>query len=133
MPAPADDKRLTRPIRLRTAKPSSSSRPEEDAAPAVPYASERAKMGTRCPKGVAPERWRAALADADKFLALWGRQAEAFGWPAFDLFDPPKPGIPGGLLWEIAGGRIILLSARTALVHQNRQRRRFRFMIAAQD
>jgi hypothetical protein len=54
-----------------------------------------AELQTRCPALVPVERWQQAVADAKRFLAKWGEQAESLGWSSADLFglhtEPAKP------------------------------------------
>src|SRR6476469_7105346 len=37
-------------------------------------------LSASCPAGVPDDRWRLALADAERFLAEWGDTAERLGW-----------------------------------------------------
>jgi hypothetical protein len=66
---------------------------------------------------VSDGRW--AIADAHLFLVTWGRQAEALGWPATDLFGlrPTHPTVRYdrmGMLWFLKGERVVALTATAA-------------------
>ena len=56
-----------------------------------PYASALAALRAKCPDHVPEERWRQAVEDGQQFLAVWGAQAQAFGWAARELFVPERP------------------------------------------
>jgi hypothetical protein len=81
------------------------------------------------PGNVPAERWQHAIEDARRFVAEWGEQAAALGWPARDLFglapvpDGPKPTFERlsrrdltGLIWLLDGRRVIALTADTAAI-----------------
>jgi hypothetical protein len=88
-----------------------------------------AELQTRCPALVPVERWQQAVADAKRFLAKWGEQAESLGWSSADLFglhtEPAKPH-PSynrllrydctGLCWLLQGRRVTVLTADTAAI-----------------
>src|SRR5262249_44532798 len=70
----------------------------------------------RCPDHVPIGRWQQAVEDGGRFMARWGKQAEALGWDAKDLFglhQPPAPPHPRysrlarydetGLIWLLWG------------------------------
>src|SRR5262249_17400634 len=81
------------------------------------------------PDYVEPERWRLCVDDARHFLLAWGDQAEALGWTAVELFGlhelPARPH-PSyhrlsrydatGLIWHLAGNRVVALTADTAAI-----------------
>jgi hypothetical protein len=88
-----------------------------------------ARLECRCPDHVDEERWRQCIDDARHFLANWGRQAEALGWTAKDLFGlhkPPKEPHPSyqrlsrydktGLLWLLRGRLVVALTQTTAAI-----------------
>jgi hypothetical protein len=83
-----------------------------------------------CPDLVPAERWRQAVEDGRAFLARWGDQAEALGWTAKDLFglltvpEHAKPSFhrlsrydETGLIWLLAGRKVLALTAETAAIH----------------
>jgi hypothetical protein len=55
------------------------------------YKKSFATLRSRCPQLVEPARWRQAIHDADRFLAQWAAQAQAFGWTEHELCSP-SPG-----------------------------------------
>jgi len=40
------------------------------------------------------------------FLDGWGADAAAMEWTAGELFDVPRGGRPGGLVWQLKGERV---------------------------
>lgn len=65
------------------------------------------------------DRWHQFINDASTFLDYWGRQAEAFGWRADELFglDPDAPMARYyrmGLIWLLEGERVVALIATGA-------------------
>jgi hypothetical protein len=86
-----------------------------------------AALESRCPKHVPVERWQQAVADGRRFMARRGKQAEALGWTARDLFGlhiPPAKPHPSysrlsrydetGLIWLLQGRPVVALTAATA-------------------
>ena len=78
------------------------------AADTVPpaYLDSWARHQIRRPSAIAEDEWRRAVNDAGLFLDEWGGQAAEIGWTAGELFDVPRDGKPGGLIWFIEGERI---------------------------
>ena len=67
--------------------------------------------------------WRGLIRDADLFLATWGSQAADLGWTTLDLFGvhPKAPAARYscmGLLLLLRGGRVVALTASTAVIEQ---------------
>jgi hypothetical protein len=67
------------------------------------------------------QRYVQAVADAETFLGVWGRQAEAFGWSAADLFriDPIAPLArydAMGLIWMLQGRPVVALTTEGAAI-----------------
>jgi hypothetical protein len=74
------------------------------------------------------DRWQQAVEDGRAFLAKWGKQAEALGWTAADLFGLHTPANPHpsyrrlsrydatGLLWLLEGREVVALTDRTASI-----------------
>jgi len=74
-------------------------------------------------------RWQQAVEDGRRFLATWGKQAEALGWTARDLFGlqtPPAKPHPSysrlsrydetGLIWLLRGREVAALTETTASI-----------------
>jgi len=83
----------------------------------------------RCPDRVPIGRWQQAVEDGRRFMARWGKQAEALGWDAKDLFGlhkPPAQPHPSyrrlsrydetGLVWLLQGRRVVALTETTATI-----------------
>src|SRR5262249_25453418 len=94
-----------------------------------PYGSTIATLESRCPDLVPPARWQQVIGDGRAFLAKWGRQAEALGWTARDLFGlqpPPAEPHPSysrlsrydetGLIWLLQGRPVVALTETTAAI-----------------
>ena len=86
-------------------------------------------LDARCPAHVELDRWRQVVEDGRRFLATWGRQADALGWTARDLFGlhrPPENPHPSyrrlsrydatGLIWLLEGREVIALTEDTAAI-----------------
>ena len=83
------------------------------------YASEFARLQAHAPAEVPRDRWHQFINDAGLFLDRWGRQAEALGWRADELFglDPDAPTARYdrmGLIWMLHGETVIDITATTA-------------------
>jgi hypothetical protein len=94
-----------------------------------PYGSTIAALEARCPENVPAMRWQQAVEDGRRFLARWGKQAEALGWTARDLFGlqtPPAKPHPSysrlsrydetGLIWLLQGREVAALTETTASI-----------------
>ena len=79
------------------------------------YASAWATLQAGPPPGIPRDLWAQAVADAGAFLDEWGEPAERFGWRVADLFDPPDGSGAPGLLWALAGGRVLIMTDREAV------------------
>ena len=88
-----------------------------------------AVLQAHCPDHVEVERWRQAVADAESFHTIWGKQAGSLGWAARDLFGlhmPPARPHPSyhrlsrydetGLIWLLQGRPVVALTAATAAI-----------------
>jgi hypothetical protein len=86
-------------------------------------------LDIRCPDLVPTERWHAAVADGQRFLAEWGDQARAFNWTPRDLFglhQPPAKPHPSysrlsrydevGLVWLLQGRKVAALTEDAAAI-----------------
>jgi hypothetical protein len=102
---------------------------EHSATEPFPFAGALDELERRCPEYVEPDRWQQCIRDAERFLADWGPQAEALEWSSGDLFGlhtplaHPHPSHSRmsrrdctGLLWGLAGRRVVALSSDTAAV-----------------
>jgi hypothetical protein len=67
------------------------------------YADAWARLQIQKPMRVSDAEWRQAIDDADRFLDQRGSLAMELGWAAGELFDVPRDGRPGGLIWFIQG------------------------------
>jgi hypothetical protein len=94
-----------------------------------PYAEALDRLERHCPHHVEAERWQLAIQDANCFLPKWGRQAEALGWTADELFGlHPVPARPAptycrlsrydatGLIWLLQARPVVALTADTGVI-----------------
>ncbi len=75
------------------------------------------------PLGFPAKWWRETIRDGELFLAKWARQAAHLGWTAFDVFGahqtaPAANYAAMGLVLLIRGGRVVAISAETAIIEQ---------------
>jgi hypothetical protein len=102
---------------------------ENSNAVSFPYAQALNELERRCPDFIEQRRWQQCIDDAQHFIATWGPQAEALEWSSGDLFAlhaPPEEPHPSyrrlsrydatGLIWNLAGHRVVALSSHTAAV-----------------
>jgi hypothetical protein len=95
--------------------------------PSAPFAKTLAALERRCPDYVEDKRWWQAVEDGRRFMARWGKQAEALGWTAKDLFGlhkPPEKPHPSysrlsrydetGLIWLLQGREVVAFTEATA-------------------
>jgi hypothetical protein len=85
----------------------------------VVYASTFAHLQAEPPAEVPRDRWHQFINDAGLFFDLWGRQAEALGWRADELFglDPAASMARYdrmGLIWMLRGENVIGLTTSEA-------------------
>jgi hypothetical protein len=83
------------------------------------YASEFARLQAHPPAEVPRDRWDQFINDAGLFFDRWGKQAEAFGWRADELFglDPVAPMARYdrmGLIWMLRGEAVLDISETAA-------------------
>jgi hypothetical protein len=72
----------------------------------------------RAPSGVPLHRWRQFVDDCHAFLAspeTWAERAARLGWDCASLFSYSGSG-PGGLLWSLAGDKLVELHRDWAIV-----------------
>ena len=77
------------------------------------------RLNHQKPFDVSDEEWRRALDDGGLFLDAWGHRAAALDWSAGDLFD-----VAGGLVWRLAGARVVALGPEAARLNDGRTLRR---------
>jgi hypothetical protein len=73
-----------------------------DSVPVV-YLDAWARLNCRRPANVTGASWRQALDDGGRFLDAWGNMAAEEQWSVGEIFDVPRAGLSGGLIWKIAG------------------------------
>ena len=71
-----------------------------DSVPAI-YLDAWARLQVQRPLSVTEDDWRSAVDDAGLFLDAWSEHAASMGWDACDLFDVPRQGRSGGLVWQL--------------------------------
>jgi hypothetical protein len=89
-------------------------------------------LEARCPDHIETGRWHQAVEDSRRFLARWGKQAEALGWTSRDLFglhkppDRPHPSYrrlsrydETGLIWLLGGREVVALTEATAAIQSS--------------
>jgi hypothetical protein len=85
---------------------------------------------TKPPAEITRGRWLLFLDDCGRFLdGNWANCARALGWEPLDLFGcdrrhPLRQLSRAGLLWLVAGGRLIAMSAELAVVERDDHERR---------
>src|SRR5271163_2837295 len=72
----------------------------------APYADTFARLNHQKPMTVSDAQWSRAIDDAGRFLDDWGAEAAAMQWSAGELFDLPREGKPGGIVWQLKGDRV---------------------------
>ncbi len=70
------------------------------------YGDAWARLNHQKPFRVSEAEWRRALDAGGRFLTAWASMAAAWGWTPGDLFDLPRDGGPGGLVWFIEGEEV---------------------------
>jgi hypothetical protein len=71
----------------------------------APYFDTFARLNHQKPMAVSDAQWSRALDDGGRFLDDWGAEAASMQWSAGELFDIPREGKPGGILWQLKGDR----------------------------
>jgi hypothetical protein len=97
--------------------------------PLALLASALATLEGQCPDLVSVSDWQQAVDDGRRFIVQWGRQAEALGWTAEDLFGladvPERPAASYrrlsrydaiGLIWLLHGRPVVALTADRAVI-----------------
>ena len=84
------------------------------------YLDAWARLNHQKPSSVSEAEWRLALDDGGRFLDSWGADAAAMRWTAGELFDVPRDGRPGGLIWQLKGERVDALGEDRARLEDGR-------------
>jgi len=88
-----------------------------DSVPAC-YLDAWARINHQKPATVSEAEWRLAIDDGGRFLDAWGGDAATMRWTPGGLFDVPRDGRPGGLVWQLKGERVDALGEdRARLTH----------------
>ena len=92
------------------------------AADSVPscYLDAWARLNHQKPARVSEPEWRLALDEGGRFLDAWGAEAATMRWTAGELFDVPRDGRPGGLVWQLKGERVDALGEDRARLEDGR-------------
>lgn len=71
------------------------------------YLDAWARLNHQRPLRVSDDDWRRALDDGGRFLDAWGWVSESdWAWTVGELFDIPRVGNPGGLIWQLQGALV---------------------------
>jgi hypothetical protein len=65
-----------------------------------------ARLNHQKPTLVSDAEWYRAVNDGGLFMDQWGSEAALWGWTAADVFQAPKAGQPGGLIWRMNGATV---------------------------
>jgi hypothetical protein len=84
------------------------------------YLDAWARLNHQRPFGVSEFEWRLALDDGGQFLDAWGAAAATMRWTPGELFDVPRDGRPGGLVWQLKGERVDALGEDRARLADGR-------------
>jgi len=74
------------------------------------------------PPSISQERWAQFVDDCGRFLDQgWATHAGGLGWGPLDLFGcdrerPPADDDHAGLLWRVEGGKLVIMSAYSAII-----------------
>ena len=90
------------------------------------YLDAWARLQCQRPISVAEGEWRLALDDGGHFLDAWGADAATMRWTAGELFDVPRGGLAGGLVWQLKGERVRALGEERARLTDRRTIKRLR-------
>jgi hypothetical protein len=128
-----DLKALAREVLRRGSARDTSGTPPKSTVPTVPGSWDTCPAEWRAgfalldarrpPTNFSSAEWRRIVRDADLFLSIWGKQAADLGWTSLDLFGA-HPKAPAaryscmGLLLLLRGGRVVALTASTAIIEQ---------------
>jgi hypothetical protein len=85
------------------------------------YLDAWARLNCQKPTRVSEAEWRLALDDGGWFLDAWGTLAAELQWSADEVFDVPREGRPGGLVWQLMGERVDALGPDLARFGDGRE------------
>ena len=91
-----------------------------DSVPAL-YLDAWARLNCQKPARVSEAEWRLALDGGGRFLDALGTLAAELRWSAGDVFDVPREGGPGGLVWRLGGERVEALGPDHARLSDGRE------------
>jgi hypothetical protein len=81
-----------------------------------PYLDAWARLQVQRPETISDAEWQLAINDAGLFLDQWASLALEFVWTAGDLFDVPRHGKLGGLVWFLNGESVRSLGPEHAVM-----------------
>jgi hypothetical protein len=84
-----------------------------------------ARLQCHPPMRASDQEWRQVIDDAGRFLDQWGSRAVEFGWTAGYLFDVPRDGKPGGLVWFLGGESVQAIGPGSMVTQDGRIFNRF--------
>ena len=90
-----------------------------DSVPAC-YLDAWARLNHQRPARVSEPEWRLVLDEGGRFLDAWGAEAATMRWTAGELFDVPRDGRPGGIVWQLKGERVDALGEDRARLEVGR-------------
>jgi hypothetical protein len=106
-----------------------SKRNHSEAPSTAPFGEVIAKLRSKRPDHVEPDRWRQAVQDAERFLIAWGEQAHVLGWTAREPFGlhtvPAHPAASysrlsrydeTGLIWLLCGRPVVAMTDSAATI-----------------
>jgi hypothetical protein len=85
-----------------------------------PYLDGWSRLQLQRPAAIPGDHWRQAVDAAGRFLDEWGNLAEIFRWSPDDLFNVPRDGRPGGLVWFLQGETVRALGPDHAITMSER-------------
>jgi hypothetical protein len=103
-----ENSRFRKEVELDTSEGGTGDEIDERAALAVDrvpdcYLDAWARLNHQKPVPTSDAQWSRAVNDAGRFLDDWGDEAAAMQWSAGELFDIPREGQPGGIVWQLRG------------------------------
>ena len=84
------------------------------------YLDAWARLQVQRPATVSEDEWQLAVNDAGLFLNRWVSLAVEFQWSPGDLFDVPRDGRQGGLVWFLKGEKVRALGLEHAVTESGR-------------
>jgi hypothetical protein len=96
---------------------------EYDGGAPRPWAEALARLDPgKVPLTLSQQRWVQFIDDCGRFLDQgWATHADGLGWGPLDLFGcdrerPPADDDHAGLLWHVEGGKLVIMSAYSAII-----------------